>query len=128
MKIALFVGLLGLTACADNDIQGPGNFVHHGKHNSIKGKNNHVDGFHNNLVGNENKVDGDKNSVEGNNNFVLGDGNLILGSENVVFDDKDIGIELDIEEDPSVKQAKSSFFNLNEEVKQPKKSLEEEIR
>jgi hypothetical protein len=51
MKIALFVGLLGLAACADNNIQGLGNFVHHGKHNSIKGKNNHVDGFDNSLVG-----------------------------------------------------------------------------
>ena len=61
MKIALFVGLLGLAACADNDIQGPGNFVHHGKHNSIKGKNNHVNGYDNNLVGKENNVNGDEN-------------------------------------------------------------------
>ncbi len=51
MKLTLLVGLLGLAVCADNDIQGPNNVVHHGKANKIRGKSNSVDGFHNDVNG-----------------------------------------------------------------------------
>jgi len=56
MKIALLLGLFGLAACTDNDVEGPFNVVHHGKVNRIKGKFNSLDGFHNDVNGKWNDV------------------------------------------------------------------------
>lgn len=127
MRIPLFIGLLGLAVCADNDIQGPDNFVHHGKHNSIKGKRNEVDGFDNKLIGKDNEVNGNKNSVKGNDNVVHGNDNLILGSGNFVFNGKDIEVDSDIDEEPSAGKEHSWAHDLGENMKKGVKSMKEEI-
>ena len=101
MKIALLVGLLGLALCADNNINGPGNVVYHGKDNTIRGKLNSIDGFNNKVKGNKNKVKGDTNKVHGDNNFIDGDGNFVIGGGNSV-----VKVD-DIESDENV-QTKSS--------------------
>jgi len=85
MKLALLLGLFGLAACADNDIEGPGNMVHHGKFNHIKGRLNSLDGFRNNIKGNRNEVKGSRNIVSGDDNLVFGTGNAVFTSDDVTM-------------------------------------------
>lgn len=82
MKLALLLGLFGLAACADNDIEGPGNMVHHGKFNHIKGRLNSLDGFRNNIKGNRNIVSGDDNLVFGTGNAVFTSDDVTMTPEN----------------------------------------------
>ncbi len=58
MRALILAGLIGISFCGDNDINGLGNIVISGTDNKVNGKLNTLDGFRNVIGGSFNDVDG----------------------------------------------------------------------